>query len=172
METMKAILERRSIRRYTDKEISKESMEQILKAAMYAPSGGNQQPWEFILIRNKETMAKIQEFHAYSKMLGEANVAVVVCGNKEKLRFPALWEQDCSAATQNILLAAKDLGIGSCWLGVYPEQPRTDQLAELLGCPSHVVPFGIVSLGYPAVEKEVPQDRFNKEAIHEEKWSQ
>lgn len=166
---MKNIIKRRSIRKYTDEKISEESMNTLLQAAMYAPSAGNQQPWEFIVVRDKDTHLAITEFHQYASMLKYADAAILVCARSKELRFPDLWVQDCSAATQNILLAAESMGIGGVWLGCYPEPERLKKLQELFNLPEDIIPFSIVSLGYPVDEKPVPE-RFDPQRVHQEKW--
>jgi len=166
---MNAIFKRRSIRKYTDKVIPEEHIEQILKAAMAAPSAGNQQPWHFIVVDDKEILNEIPKYHQYAKMLKEASHAIVVCGDLSRQRYEGYWVQDCSAATQNILLMATELGIGSVWLGVYPDQDRIKALKELFELPENVVPLSIVSLGYPA-ESKGPSNRFDTTRIHRNKW--
>lgn len=166
---MDAILNRKSIRKYKDIKVSDELVEALLRAAMAAPSAGNEQPWEFIVLKNKETMKKITEFHPYSKMLLNADVAIVVCGDEAKERFKGYWVQDCSAATENILIAAEDKGLGAVWLGVYPLEDRVSSLKEILNLPESVIPLSIIPVGYPDEQKD-PADRFNKERIHYDKW--
>lgn len=169
MDMMKGIIERRSIRKYTGEKISDEKIKEILKAAMYAPSGGNAQTWEFVVVRDRNLLNELTKVHPYSHPLKEADCAIIMCGNLKKERFKDLWIQDCSAATQNILLASHSLGIGSVWLGVYPEMDRVDGIREIIKAPEDVVPFSIVSLGYPAEEKAVP-DRYDENNVHYEKW--
>lgn len=110
---MDSILNRKSIKKYKDIEVSDKIVEDLLRAAMVAPSAGNEQPWEFIVLRDKRIMKKITEFHPYSRMLLNADVAIVVCGDEAKEKFKGYWVQDCSAATENILLAAEDKGLGA-----------------------------------------------------------
>ncbi len=166
---MNSIFERRSIRKYTDQVVTDDMVTQLLKAAMYAPSAGNQQSWEFIIVKNKETLLKITEVHPYSQMLKEVGVAIVVCGNLQKEKFKDYWVQDCSAATQNILLAAHAAGLGTVWLGVYPVADRVNGVKEILSLPEDVIPLSIIPIGFPA-EKKVVNDRFNETYIHHEKW--
>ena len=166
---MDAILNRRSIRKYKDIKVSDEIVEDLLRAAMAAPSAMNQQPWEFVVLRDKEVMKKITEVHPYSKMLLQADAAIVVCGNQEKEIAKGFWVEDCSAAAENILIAAQDKGLGAVWLGVYPAEERPDQISEVLGLPKSVIPLCIIPVGYPDEEKE-PADRFNKEKIHYDRW--
>lgn len=166
---MNSVMSRRSIRKYTDKKISDETVRELLKAAMAAPSAGNQQPWEFIVLRDKEVMSKIIEVHKYASMLKEAEVAIVVCGDEAKEKFKGYWVQDCSAATENILIEAQELGLGGVWLGVYPMEDRVKALKEILNIPSSVTPLSIVSLGYPAESKD-PADRYDETRIHFDRW--
>lgn len=166
---MDSILKRRSIRKYKDIKVSNEIVEDLLKAAMAAPSAGNEQPWEFVVLRDKEIMKNITEIHPYSKMLLKSDVAIVVCGDEKKEVFKGYWVQDCSAATENILLAAQDMGLGAVWLGVYPIADRVEKIQEILGLPSSVVPLSIVPVGYPDEEK-TPGDRFDRTRIHYNGW--
>jgi nitroreductase len=169
METYKAIITRRSIRTFIDKPIDDLLLEKILKAGMYAPSARNLQPWHFILCTRREILDKIPEAHPHAKMCYEAQAAVVVCGDlsiEPSVEYNAI---NCSAATQNILLAAHELGLGSVWLGVYPRPDRVEGITRLFKLPHDIVPVSIVALGYPGEEKEIP-DRFNKDRIHLNKW--
>lgn len=169
LDTMTSIFERRSIRKYTDQVVTDDMVTQLLQAAMYAPSAGNQQSWEFIVVKSKETLLKITEIHPYSQMLKEVSVAIVVCGNLQKEKFKDYWVQDCSAATQNILLAAHAVGLGTVWLGVYPVADRVNGVKEILNLPEDIMPLSIIPIGFPA-EKKVVNDRFNEAYIHHEKW--
>ena len=167
---MDVIMKRRSIRKYEEKAVGDHLVEELLRAAMAAPSAGNQQPWEFVVIRDKEIMKKIQEFHPYSSMLNNCDVAIAVCGNLEKERFKDYWVQDCSAASQNILLAAQSMGLGTVWLGIYPVAERVEGMKEIIGTSSKCnTTLSLIPVGYPAEKKE-DIDRFNKECIHENKW--
>lgn len=166
---MNAILNRKSIRKYKDIKVSDEIVEELLKAGMAAPSAGNEQPWEFIVLRDKEIMKKITEVHPYSQMLLNTDVAIVVCGDESKEVFKGFWVQDCSAATENILIAAEDKGLGAVWLGVYPMADRVDEIKEILNLPSSVIPLSIIPVGYPDEQTEAA-DRFNKTRIHYDRW--
>ena len=163
---MDAIFSRRSIRKYTDKE---EKINELLKAAMAAPSAGNAQTWEFIVIDDRELIEKIPEIHPYSNMAPKASKLIMVCGNKKSEIYNGFWPQDCSAATENILIEAADKGLGAVWLGVYPEEDRIKGLRLLFDLPEHIIPFSIIPVGYPAEEKG-KADRFKKEKIHYNKW--
>ncbi|HWQ79438.1 MAG TPA: nitroreductase family protein [Anaerovoracaceae bacterium] len=167
---MDAIFKRRSIRKYREEKISKEDIALLLRAAMSAPSAGNGQPWEFIVVRDRESLRKITEFHPYSQMLLHADAAIIVCGNLKRNKYPRnYWILDCSAATENILIQATDMGIGSVWLAVYPEPDRVAGVKEVFSLPEEVIPLAIVSLGYPGEEKK-EADRFKPERIHYEEW--
>lgn len=166
---MKEIFERRSIRKYTSSPVSNSDIENLLRAAMAAPSAGNQQPWEFILIKDKNMLTDITKVHPYSQMLKEAALAIVICADLDKEKHDGCWVQDCSAATENILIEAQHLGLGSVWIGVYPKEDLVKGLKELLNLPVRVVPLSIVSLGYPAENKE-PSNRYDKLRIHINKW--
>ncbi len=166
---MKSIFERRSIRKFTSEDITESDEEKLLRAAMAAPSAGNQQPWHFIVIRNRKTMQDIQEFHPYASMLDEAPVAIVVCADPALEKFPGFWPQDCSAATENILIAAQDMGLGAVWLGVYPLQDRVEGARKLIGIPENIIPMAIIAVGHPAESKE-PADRYDASRVHHEQW--
>ena len=169
MKLMEAVLKRRSIRQFTDRPIAQDDLNTLLRAAMMAPTARNCQEWEFVVVRNKETFKKMMHVHPYAKMLEQADCAIIVCGNTQREHAPGYWMADCGAATQNILLAATSLGIGSVWLGVYPNEERMKGLAALLGLPDYVKPLNIIALGYPAEKKE-EVGRFDPAKIHTEKW--
>lgn len=166
---MDAILNRKSIRKYKDIKVSDEVVEALLKAGMAAPSAVNEQPWEFIVLRDKEIMKKITEVHPYSKMLLNTDVAIVVCGDKSKELVKDFWVLDCSASAENILLAAEDMGLGAVWLGVYPLDERVQAIKKLLNLPISVIPLTIIPIGYPDEERK-PVDRFNTTRIHYDRW--
>jgi len=168
-EILDAIFTRRSIRSYTDKEISEESMNTILKAAMYAPSARNFQPWRFIVVRDRKNLKKIQEVQPYNTLLEHAKAAVIICAQFETDMHKLFFQQDCGAAIENLMLAAHGLGIGSVWLGVYPREQLIKGIAKAFGLPKDVVPIGVVALGYPAEEKPDPE-RFDQSKIHYEQW--
>jgi nitroreductase len=168
MEALEAILTRRSIRKYSDKIVSNEKEDKLLQAAMAAPSAHNRQPWHFVVIRDRNILDEIPKYHQYSKMLNQASLAIVVCGD-HKIQETDFWIHDCSAATENILIAANALDLGAVWLGVHPSKDLIRSTKELLDIPQNVTPLGIVSIGYPSEEKP-PRENFNPERIHENKW--
>ena len=169
METFQCILSRRSIRQYRGGKIPNEFIMQILKAGTYAPSARNYQPWHFIVIDKREILDKIPEVHPYAEMVISASLAILVCGdlNIEKSRdYNAI---NCAAATQNILLASHNIGLGAVWLGVYPRAERMRGLSRLMHLPDHIIPISLISIGYPAEEK-IAEDRFRQERIHFNGW--
>lgn len=168
MEAIEAIMSRRSIRRYTDKKISEETITKLLKAAMNAPSAHNRQPWHFIVVDDRETLNKVPEYHQYSKMLENASHAIVVLGDND-VQTTDFWIHDTSAATENILIAANALGLGAVWLGVHPSEALIEGTRKLFNVPDHVTPLGIISLGYPE-ESKSPRENYNPERVHRNKW--
>ena len=169
MEIIETILERRSIRKYTSEPVTDDQVKCLLEAAMAAPSAHNRQPWHYIVIRDKTILHMIPKFHNYSKMLEQAALAIVVCGDLELEAGTGFWVQDCSASTQNILLASKAIGLGAVWLGVYPNESLVKNLRALLKVPEKVVPFCIISIGHPLEEKP-PSNRFDDRKIHHNTW--
>lgn len=164
------LFSRRSIRKYSEKTIAESDIDTILRAGMYAPSAVNRQPWHFIVTSDAELFGKIMEIHPNARFLGGASHAILVCGDEKLQHDDGYYLADCGAATQNILLSAHMLGIGSCWIGIFPRLERAEHFSKLFGLPSHVKPFALVSLGYPAEEKQTPE-RFNREKIHYDRWS-
>ena len=169
MEVMEAIRTRRSIRKFTDKPVSAEMIDAILKAAMLAPSAGNQQPWHFVVVTDRKKLDQIPDYHPYAKMIREAGVAIVVCGAPEGTKWPDFWVQDCSAAIQNLLLAARDLGLGTVWTGVYPLEERMTKTRTLFAIPENVYPLAIIPVGWPAAEFS-SKDRYEAGRVHREIW--
>ena len=169
METMEAILTRRSIRRYTEEGVPDTVIEEILRAAMQAPSAGNGQPWQFVVITDRATLREVPRFHPYAKMVPDAPVAILVCGDLRREIYEGFWVQDCSAATQNILLAAHAKGLGAVWVGIYPLEDRIAGFRRLLGLPEHVIPLSLVPIGFPAVRKP-GEERFDRSRIHRDRW--
>lgn len=164
-----AILTRRSIRNFTGEPLERSAVETLLRAAMSAPSAHNQQPWEFIVIDERETLDSIPKYHPYSKMLMQAPAAILVCARTMALPAQVFWPQDCAAATQNILVAANSLGIGSVWLGIYPHEGLVQKTRELLNIPEDITPFSFIALGKPAEEKQ-PSERFDPARVHHNRW--
>ncbi len=169
MDILEAIRTRRSIRKYTADPVSEADLRELLEAAMSAPSAGNEQPWEFIVIDDRETLDAIPAFHPYAAMLKQAPAAILICGDLEREKYRGFWVQDCSAAIENLLLAAHGKGLGAVWLGVYPVEDRVAATRELFGLPPHVVPLAFIALGHPAEEKG-PADRYNETRVHHNRF--
>ncbi|HOZ15237.1 MAG TPA: nitroreductase family protein [Tenuifilaceae bacterium] len=169
--TVKTIFERKSVRSFENKVLSKEQLELIVKAGMAAPSARNLQPWAFIIITDRNTLNTLADRLPYAKMLYEATAAIVVCGIPEKSGDSpeGYWVQDCSAATQNILLAIESMGLGAVWTGVYPRSERIDVVRDVLSIPQNVFPLNVIPIGYPKGENR-PKDKFKPENIRREKW--
>lgn len=167
---MKEIFERRSVRSYTSEDVSAQDEDLLLRAAMQAPSAGNEQPWHFVVIRDREVMLEIEGSQQYATMLKTAPMAVVVCGDRACAKYPhEFWVQDCSAALENLLLEAVHLGLGAVWMGVYPVPERVENLKRILGLPESVYPLGIVAVGHPDKAPQ-PADRFDASRVHKNKW--
>jgi len=166
---IEAIIKRRSIRHYIRKNVDKSIIDILLKSAMYAPSARNQQPWHFIVIDQEELFKRIMKVHPYSSMLSEAAVAILVCGDEKLELSKGYWPVDCSAATQNILLASHSLGLGAVWLGVYPRKERMDGIREIFRLPDHIHPLSLVSIGYPDEEKGIPK-RYKEDRVRWNRW--
>lgn len=165
MNVSEAIRARRSIRKYKeDAAIPKEHIEQILEAAMLAPSAQNLRPWEFLVVRNKEKLSEIMEISPYTGMLKTASLAIVVCGlpNVQEGKCGAFWPQDCGAAIENMLLEAAGLGYGTCWCGLYPNEARVQMMQEAFSVTS--VPLAVIALGVPD-EAPAMRGRFEPERV-------
>ena len=166
------IFSRKSVRSYTGEVVSKKNLEILLKAAMAAPSGRNQQPWAFIVISDPTILQKLAEGLPYAKMLPEAGAAIVVCGYSvphERPNSKDLWEQDCAAATQNILLAAEAMKLGAVWTAVHPYPDRQEFVRKILDIQQDIYPFCIIPVGYPTGEEQ-PKEKFDSAKVHWERW--
>ena len=158
------IMTRTSIRQYTDKPVSKADIETMLRAGMAAPTAVNRQPWHFVAVTDKD---KLAELAGRRGMIKQAGVAIVVCGNLDKaMQGPAqaFWVQDCSAATENILLAANALGLGAVWTGCYPMDDRVVEVSKVLKLPETIVPLCVIAIGHPA-EQPTPKDKWKPENV-------
>ena len=172
-ETINSIMNRRSIRRYKDTPIDRATIEVLLKAGVAAPSASNRQPWELIVVTSRETREKLAQVHPYAKMLPRAPVCIIVCGNSERF-YPEpeakdYWVQDCSAVTENILVAARSLGLGTCWCGVFPRRGRIETVSKVLSLPEGIVPLNLIALGHPDEDPPV-KDKWCPERVHWEEW--
>lgn len=149
---MNEIFTRRSVRQFSTQVVEAEKVDKLVRAGMQAPSAGNQQPWEFIVISGKDNLVKLSKSNPYAGSLCEANLGILVLGNRQRMKMPQYWEQDLAAATQNIQLQATALGLGSVWYGTAPETDRMKFISKLYDLDEHLYPFSILGIGYPANE--------------------
>ena len=167
------IRERTSIRKFDPSvPVSDEAIEKILRAGMCAPSALNKQPWEFVVVREPELLKAIGEAMPFSRVGNGAQAAIVVCGNLDNGipgRGKEFWIHDCSAASMNILLAAKALGLGAVWTGVFPDVERAEVVRKLLAIPEGYMPLNIIPLGTPAENPE-PKNKWNPAKVHSNRW--
>ncbi|MCG8410726.1 MAG: nitroreductase family protein [Bacteroidales bacterium] len=170
--TLEIIHQRKSVRNFTPQEVKKEQLQTLIKAAMAAPTAVNKQPWAFIAIKDRDILDRLGEKLPYAKMLKKVNAAIVVCGDLNKTLEDweqEFWIQDCSAASQNILLAAEAIGLGAVWTAAYPAKDRMQTVSEILGLPESIIPLNVIPVGYPkGVEK--PKDKWKPENLHWEQW--
>lgn len=169
MNALETILTRRSIRSYTLQTVPQEIIDDLLAAAMAAPSANNQQPWQFVVVTEREMLDDLTTFLPHGQMLKQAPLAIVVCGDMSREKSKGFWVQDCAAATQNILLAAHASGLGAVWIGVYPRAERVRDVGRKLQTPETIIPFCVLSIGYPA-ESKPPSKRFDPTRVHQNKW--
>ncbi|WP_320052335.1 nitroreductase family protein [uncultured Acetobacteroides sp.] len=170
-ETIKCIFERKSVRQYTKQPVDRQTIELLVRAAMAAPSAKNRQPWSFIAITEKEMLNQLSASLPYAKMVKDASCAIVVCGDlsKAKEEDKDKWVVDCSAATENLLLAAESLGLGAVWTGVYPDMDRVELVSKCLNLPKYVIPLNVVPVGHPEGENK-PKDKYKPERLKWERW--
>ena len=165
MEVKDALLKRRSIRKYLDKEVSDEIIEELLHAAMSGPSACNRRPWIFYVIKDRDKLSELRKASRFSNM--NAPLAIVVVGDLSRslpLQLKDFWIQDCSAATENILLRATDLGLGSLWCGIYPQKRPVERVKKILGITNSDIPLNIIYIGYGDEEKE-SRDQYEKNRV-------
>lgn len=167
-----SILSRVSVRLYDDTPVSPGQICAILHAAMSAPSGVNRQPWEFVVADDPELLRQLAEALPYAKMTAHAPVAIIVCGNRERFLEgvdDVLWEQDLSAASENILLAAHAIGLGGVWTCIYPHEERIAPVRKILNLPENLIPFNLIPIGHPAKE-HAPMDKWHPDRIHQNRF--
>ncbi len=171
METLEAIFGRRSVRRYSSVPVPEEAVELLLRAAMAAPSAGNQQPWRFVVVRDRSRLKALAVVEPHGGMIAESPLAVVVCADLRAVRHEDFWIQDCAAATENLLLAGHALGLGAVWIGTYPREERVKGVGEVLGLPDGIVAFAVVPLGY-AVEAIASAERFDPGRVYLDQYEE
>jgi nitroreductase len=169
MDIFEAIHTRRSIRQFTGGEVSRETERKLLSAAMCAPSAGNAQPWQFVVLRDRALLDRVPDIHPHALMTKQASLGILICGDPRLEKHKGFWVQDCSAAAQNLLLAAHGAGLGAVWTGVHPDAVRVDAFRRLLGLPEAVIPFAFVPIGPPA-QQLARKEIFLPERVHLNGW--
>lgn len=165
--TLETIFNRKSVRKYTARPVEKEKLELLVRAGMAAPSSRDRRPWEFILVTDRHLLDTLGDGLPLARMLKETNQAIVVCG--DTIKSGNAWFLDCSAAAQNILLAAESMGLGAVWTAAFPYPDRMKVIQETLKLPDHIIPLTVIPIGYPQGQ-EKPKDKFNKEQMHSNGW--
>ena len=166
MDTIECIYKRRSVRKFKSDKISDENIQTLLECAMAGPSAVNKRPWEFYVIKSDEGLKKVKKSSLFSKF--DAPLAIIVCGNHLRsltIKKNDFWIQDCSAAIENILLAATSLGLGSLWCGIYPMEGSVKRIRKEFNIPLHIVPLGLIYIGYPDQEVE-PRTQYDENRVH------
>jgi nitroreductase len=161
------IFSRRSIRQYTDQPLTEDEIQSLLEAGMAAPSASNVRPWHMVTVTDKNTLAALADAHPNGKMTARAAAAIAVCG--DPAAAPRYWVQDCSAATENILIAAAALGLGGVWLGCYPNQDREVAIRKVLNIPDRIPVLSLISIGRPAEDKPA-RTQYDPSRDHRERW--
>ena len=169
MDALETLFTRRSIRQYTDAPVSDADLAVLLKAAMAAPSANNRQPWQFLVVRDQARREALARVHPYAQMAPKAPLCIVVCGEPAREKTPGFWVQDCAAAVQNILLAARALHLGSVWCGVHPVEERVAAVRQVFQIPDDIIPLAVVVVGHPAAPF-AEADRFDARNVHYEQW--
>ena len=161
------ILNRKSVRKYSDKKVEQEKIDTILKCAMAAPSAMNKQPWELLVVTEQEKLEKLAQIAPNASYSKNAQLAIIVCGDSSV--SDKFWIQDCCAVTENILLAAESLGLGAVWCAVYPSEEKVKEIREFFNLPENVIPLNIIPMGYPFT-KEGPKQKYNADKVHVNNW--
>ena len=160
------IAERKSVRKYLNKSVEEDKIDAMVKAGMAAPSGMDRRPWEFVVVTDREALDSMAAKLPYAKMLTNAPLAIVVCGDTTRSSY---WYLDCSAATQNVLLAAEALGLGAVWTAAYPYEDRIDVVRQNTGLPENIVPLCVIPIGYPDGPQKA-KDKFDPQRVHRNKY--
>ncbi len=163
---LKEIVERKSVRKFTNQEVSQEQIDALLQAGCAAPSAHNRQPWEFIVVTDRELLLKITEYHKYAQMLKEAPLAIIVLGNKEVCNINEYIYYDTSAVTQNILLQATHMNLGSCWCALAPDELRANGTIELFNLPKNIIPIAAIAIGYEDGNKSVVEKSLENKVFY------
>lgn len=165
-DALENIFARKSVRKYLAKPVEKEKIGLLLKAGMAAPTGKDTRPWEFVVVTDRARLDSMAAALPYAKMLKNAPAAIVVCGDTTKSSY---WYLDCSAATENILLAAEALGLGAVWTATYPYEERMEVVKKCTGLPDHVLSLCVIPVGYPAIPHS-PKDKWDESKVHYDEY--
>lgn len=166
---MNSIFTRRSIRRYTDEYVADEKIEKILRAGMQSPSAASQKPWEFLVIRDKDRLQQLSRMNPYASSIASSSATIIIFGNTDRMILPPYWQQDLGACTQNMLLEVTELGLGSVWIGLAPDEKYLDFVNEMFDVPSNMKAYSIIPIGYPAENQSNKfVDRYDESRIHKE----
>ena len=171
---IKNIMTRTSVRKYTNEAVSKADIETMLRAGMAAPTAVNKQPWHFVVVTDREQLNALAAANRGTGMAAKAPLAIVVCGDMQKTLSgigQGFWVQDCSAATENILLAANALGLGAVWTGLYPNEDRANAVRDVVKAPEHIVPLCVIVIGHPA-DNPTPKDKWKPENVSYNKFGE
>lgn len=169
MDLFEALRTRRSIRKYTEDNISDDDLHAMLDAAMHAPSARNQQPWHFVVARRAEIREALSKASPYTHMAAKAPLVIVIAADMNACKVEEMWVQDCAAATENMLLAARGRDIGTVWCGIYPVADRMESIRQTLALPPHIIPFNLVCAGHTSEEFREEQ-RYQQDRIHMDRW--
>lgn len=167
---MEEIFLRRSIRKFSDQPVESEKIDKLLRAAMQAPSAANQQAWEFIVVQDKNQLAKVADTSPYAKPAANSAVTFALLADENKMKVPTGWEQDMGAAAENMLLEAVHLGLGGVWFGVATAESVIQNVRSLFELPANIRPFALISVGYPDGQTNQFVDRYQADRVHYEKW--
>lgn len=165
--TLETILSRKSVRKYTARPVERETLEMLVRAGMAAPSSKDRRPWEFIIVTDRHLLDTMGDGLPLARMLKDTNQAIIVCG--DTVKSDNAWFLDCSAAAQNVLLAAESMGLGAVWTAAFPYPDRMKVVRETLKLPEHILPLAVIPIGYPQGQ-EKSKDKFNKKQIHHNRW--
>lgn len=172
--TLETIFERKSVRNFTDEPVAMAMLTELVRAGMAAPTARNSQPWQFVIVTDRKMLNDLGEALPNARMLLGATAAIVVCGDMERALTGVsqdYWVQDCSAATQNILLAAESMGLGAVWTAAFPYEARMAPVRQALGLPAHIIPLNVIPIGHPIGEDQ-PKDKWDPERVHLNAWGQ
>ena len=166
MNPMDVLMERISVRDFTDEPVSDSDLESILKAAMQAPSARNQQAWEFLVVDDPSLIRELAKASPYAGPVSRAPMAVVVMGDRGRMTVPQMWDQDMGACIENLMVKARELGLGTCWIGILPLEDRMAYISELFSLPEDMMPSAIVAVGHPAEPMVAKEPRYDPARVH------